>query len=473
MIKERAKVLMTSKDPNARLNEALASMAYNQESGTFTLIPGQFASRQIIPERPSVRYELKCAKSKKTISVDDAWVITPQGPWQFSDTDSYYKSVCLAPSGPAASPPAKRDLDVVSLQRHNKVFASSKRALGDPDNGSPSSDPAPPSNLAPAYPLATKIGAGNSTVFYQLKDKPTVGVAVIYVMGIDFNEIDFMYQSLDTLYKNGVTDIIIDVVGGNGGYANVGPDFAQIFFPNKGPFDKARPMNFRVTPAIQKLSAKVFNSTDGGMSQIGNMFSVAGGGFYDAARFVDFEKNRTYTDNSLYMDTVIESQQGRKAVYTKMTAYAPHTHPVHPNVAKYPWTNNPDRLRVVTDGRCISACANAIYLIANQYKVKSYGIGGTPGQPLSKYSYAVGAAIFLEKFQDMFAAGNMTSPVKNLPYQAIMGLAVAESYAPGSKIPLEFDAARHPTDYRLNYDPVNARSREAMWSQVAKAAWNK
>jgi len=432
-----------------------------------------------LPERPSVRYELKCSKSKKTISVDDAWVITPQGPWQFTDTDSYYKTVCLAPSSPAASPVAKRDLDVVSLKRHSEVFASSKRALEGPAKETPPSGLAspsglaPPSDLAPAYPLATQIGAGNSTVFYQLKDKPTVGVVVLYVMGIDFTEIDFMYQSLDTLYKNGVTDIIIDVVGGNGGYANVDSDFAQIFFPNKGPLDKARTMNFRVTPAIQKLSAKVFNSTDGGMSTIGDMFSVEGGGYYDASRFVDFKKNSTYTDNSLYIDTVTESQQGRKAIYTKLTAYAPHTVPAHANVAKYPWTNNPDRLRVVTDGRCISGCANAIYFIANQYKVKSYGIGGTPGQPLSKYAYAVGAAIDIEKFQAMFAFGNMTSPVKDLPYQAIMSWALAENFAPGSKIPLEFDAARHPTDYRLNYDPVNARSREAMWSQVAMAAWKK
>ncbi|GJJ69163.1 hypothetical protein EMPS_01509 [Entomortierella parvispora] len=464
-IKKRANVLMTSKDPNVRFNEALASMAYSQEAGTFVTIPGQFANRQSLPERPSVHYELRCPKSKRTILVDDAWVISPQGPWQFTDTDSYYKSVCLAPSSPAASSVAKRDLDAVPFRRHDEVV--SKRALEEPAKD------LPPPILAPAYPLATRIGVGNSTVFYQLKDHPTVGVVVIYVMAIDFAEIDFMYQSLDTLYESGVTDIIIDVVGGNGGYANVGPDIAQLFFPNKGPLDKAASMNFRVTPAIQKLSAKVFNSTDGGMSQVGNMFSVDGGGFYDASRFFDFGKNHMYSDNSLFLNTVTESHHGRKAVYTKMTSYQPHTHPTHPNVAKYPWTNNPDRLRIVTDGRCVSACANAIYFLANQYKVKSYGIGGNPGQPLSKYAYAAGAAIYIEKFQAMFAFANVTSPVKDLPYQAILGWTVAEIFAPGSKLPLEFDAARHPTDYRLNYDPVNARSREAMWSQVATAAWKK
>ncbi|KAG0090134.1 hypothetical protein BGZ93_009483 [Podila epicladia] len=467
-IKKRANVLMTAKDPNVRFNEALASMAYNQQAGTFVTIPGQFAYRQSLPERPSIRYELKCIKSKKTVSLDDKWVITPQAPWPFTDTASYYKNVCLAPSGPGTSPVAKRDLGEMSLKRHDEAIALAKRAL----EAAPA-DLAPPSDLTPAYPLATKIGAGNSTAFYQLKDHPTVGVVVIHAMSIDFAEIDFMYQSLESFYKNGVTDIIVDVVGGNGGYANVGPDFAQIFFPNKGALDKATRMNFRVNPSIQKLSAKVFNSTDGGMSHVGNMFSVQGGGFYDASRFFDFGKNRMYTDTSLFMDTVTESHNGRKAVYTKLTSYQPHTHPVRPNVAKYPWTNNPNRLRIVSDGRCISACANAIYFLANQYKVKSYGIGGTPGQPLSKYAYAAGAGATIEKFQAMFAFANMTSPVKDLPYQAIMGWTMAERFAPGSKLPLEFDAARHPTDYRLNYDPINARSREAMWSQVAKAAWKK
>ncbi|KAI1288804.1 hypothetical protein EDD11_009651 [Mortierella claussenii] len=465
-IKKRARVLMTSKDPNVRFNEALASMAYNQQAGTFVTIPGQFASRLSLPNHPSIRYELKCIRSKKIISVDDAWVITPQAPWQFTDTDSYYKSVCLAPLGPTASPIAKRGLDFMSLKRHDEAYAFSKQVLEGPAQG------APPLDLAPVYPLATKIGAGNSTAFYQLMDHPTVGVAVLYVMSIDFAEIDFMYQSLETLYKKGVTDIIIDVVGGNGGYANVGPDFAQIFFPNKRHLDKAARMNFRVTPSVQKLSGKVFNSTDGGMSHVGNMFSTQGGGFYDASRFFDFGKSRTYTDTSLFKDTVTESYHGRKAIYTKLTSYQPHTHPVRPNVTKYPWTNNPSHLRIVTDGRCISACANAIYFLANQYKVKSYGIGGSPGQPLSKYAYAAGAATYIEKFQAMFTFANITSPVKDLPYQATMGWTMAEIFAPGSKLPLEFDAARHPADYRLNYDPINARSREAMWNQVAKAAWN-
>ncbi|KAG0297340.1 hypothetical protein BGZ96_006904 [Linnemannia gamsii] len=484
-VKKYASTLVTSKDPNGRLNEALTSMVYSPSAGTFVVFPGRFAIRVYLPDSPSMRFELKCANSKAPIIVNDNWVITPQLPWVFTDTASYIKNVCLAqpeppqPSAANADSPHKRDLVSVSAERRDEINALSKRAFSDnypaqaavaPHGPSLADDSVPLPLSSPVYD-AIKIGAGNGTVFYQLKDRPTVGIIVLFITLIDFAEIDFMYQSLETLYHKGVTDIIIDVVGGDGGYANVSPDFAQLFFPNKGPLDKILPVNFRSTPALQQLSAKVFNSTDGGLSQLGNMFSTYGGGFYDSSRFFDLANNRMYTDNSLYTDTVTQYRNGRQAVYTKLTAYKPVTHPVHSNLAKYPWTNNPDRLRIVTDGRCLSACGHVIYLLANQYGVKSYGVGGTQGEPLSKHQYVAAAATTNVIFKRIFAFANMTSPMKDLPYQGIVTAAIGEIFAPGSTVPLEFDGDKYPTDFRLDYDPVNARSREALWTQVAKAAW--
>ncbi|KAF9931155.1 hypothetical protein FBU30_010691 [Linnemannia zychae] len=474
-VKKRADLLMNSKDPNVRLNEALASMQFKFEKGSFVVYPGQFALRNFLPEKPTMRYELQCAGQKRPVVVEDEWVITPQAPWQFTDTDSYIKNVCYNPgyqSGnvSGASSLLKRDLVSIASHRSDDIHTLAKRAIDGAVATAPTPSPATPLPRA-TYPEAIKIGTGNSTVFYQLKDRPNVGVVVFVAGMIDFQELDFMYESLETLYSKGVTDIIIDVVSGNGGYANIGPDFAQLFFPNKSPLEKARVLNLRVTPAIQELSSKVYNSTDGGYSQMGNMFSISGGGYYDASRFFDFENNRVYTDNSLYTDTVTEIRNGRKATYTKLTSYRPTKYPTRPNQAKYPWTNNPDRIRIVTDGRCLSACANSVYFLANQYKVLTYGIGGTHNEPLSKYQYAAAGAATIEGFIGMFASANMTSPVKPVPYQAIVSMTMAQTFAPGSKFPLEYDGAQHVTDYRLNYDPINARSREAMWTQVALDAW--
>jgi len=281
-----------------------------------------------------------------------------------------------------------------------------------------------------------------------------------------------MYQSLETLYQRGVTEIIIDIVGGNGGYAGVGSDFAQLFFPENSSFDRTLHFDFRVNPKIQQLSAKVFSSTKGTWPQQGNMFPISGGLFYDSSRFFDLANNRSYTNNSLFLDTVSQYRNGRQAVYTKRTTLNPVTYPTRPNVAKYPWTNNRDRLRIVTDNRCLSVCSHVANILANGYKVKTYGIGGITGEPLSKYEAAVGFATALQSVNGIYALANMSSGIADLPYQGDLTFSVGELFAPGSTVPLEFDSSQYPTDFRLDFDPVNARSREALWTQVARAAWN-
>ncbi|KAF9139461.1 hypothetical protein BGX30_007927 [Mortierella sp. GBA39] len=475
-VMKRANLLFNSKDPNVRLNEALASLVYGPETGTFVVYPGQFAGRELLPDNPSMRYELKCANSKKPVIVEDKWVISPQFSWEFTDTASYIKNVCLPQQTPplpyatgAGSLP-KRDL--TSFKRHEKASDLNKHTIIVDRLAQAATPPVSSPPTLPVYPEAIKIGAGNCTVFHQLKDRPTVGILTLFVTTLDFAEIEFMYQSLETLYQRGVTEIIIDVVGGNGGYANVAPDFVHLFFPSNDPLDKVIRLNFRSTPAVQELSAKVYNSTDGGWSQIGNMLSTHGGIIYDSSRFFDLANNHTYTNNSLYTDTVTHTRNGRKAVYTKTTAYKPATQPNRPNLAKYPWTNNPSRIRILTDGRCLSGCGHVIFLMANQYGVKSYGVGGTKGEPLSKYQYVAGAGSPLEMFNGVFAFANMTSPIKDLPYQSVLSATVGEIVASGSKVPLEFDSDKYPTDFRLDFDPVNARSREALWTQVAEDAWN-
>ena len=104
--------------------------------------------------------------------------------------------------------------------------------------------------------------------------------------------------------------------------------------------------------------------------------------------------------------------------------------------------------------------------------MKTYGIGGITGEPLSKYEAAVGFATALQSVNGIYALANMSSGIADLPYQGDLTFSVGELFAPGSTVPLEFDSSQYPTDFRLDFDPVNARSREALWTQVARAAWN-
>lgn len=64
------------------------------------------------------------------------------------------------------------------------------------------------------------------------------------------------------------------------------------------------------------------------------------------------------------------------------------THPSRPNLVTYPWANNPDRLRFVTNGRVsLNAVVLCMYLFVNQYGVKTFAIGGTKGELLSKFEH--------------------------------------------------------------------------------------
>ncbi|KAF8934772.1 hypothetical protein BGZ47_010212 [Haplosporangium gracile] len=318
-------------------------------------------------------------------------------PGEFTDTASYTKNVGLSQPAPPCS-----------WLRTPPLYAQA-------DTSHATSPP-----TLPVDPEAIKLGTGNCTVFHQLRDRPVLDPVTErrhrYHHQRDWN---------------------------NGGYANVAPDFVQLFFPTKGPLDKVIRVNFRSTPAIQQLNTTVYNLTDGGRRQKGNMLSFHGGVFYDSLRFFDLTNNRTYTDNSLFTDT-----------------------PVRPNLAKYPWTNNPDHLRILTDGTCPSGCGHVIYLTASQY-----GVGGAHGEPLYKYQYMTAAGTQLRMFNGLFAFANMTCPIKDLPYQGILSATVGEIVAPGSTVPLEFDSVKYPTNFKLDFDPVDARFRKALWTQGAEAAW--
>ncbi|KAF9328911.1 hypothetical protein BGZ91_000793, partial [Linnemannia elongata] len=64
-----------------------------------------------------------------------------------------------------------------------------------------------------------------------LKGRPTIGVNFLTL--IEFEEIDDVRHTLETLYQKGVTGIITDIVGGDGAYAYIASDFTELFLPQQ------------------------------------------------------------------------------------------------------------------------------------------------------------------------------------------------------------------------------------------------
>lgn len=87
------------------------------------------------------------------------------------------------------------------------------------------------------------------------------------------------------------------------------------------------------------------------------------------------------------------------------------------------------------------------------------------------FSFAGAAVSDPESIFGYYDSAQLSSPMKPLPYQAIVSLPLLEVYANNSSIPFEYDAAKYAGDVHIDFDSNNARSRDTLWSQVAGLAW--
>jgi hypothetical protein len=87
------------------------------------------------------------------------------------------------------------------------------------------------------------------------------------------------------------------------------------------------------------------------------------------------------------------------------------------------------------------------------------------------FSFAGGAVSDLDGILGNYKDAHLSSPMTPLPYQAVANLPLLEVYASDSSIPLEYDAARYPANFRIDFDPNNARRRDVLWKQVAGLTW--
>ncbi|KAG0369166.1 hypothetical protein BC939DRAFT_470788 [Gamsiella multidivaricata] len=439
-----------SKDGGVRLNQALANQIYNHNSGQFVLSSGDFAERATLPENPYIEYNLQCAQSNTPLKVRDQWVIFTLTEATFSDVGSYVNNVCYSAST-GGNNSIKRELMVPPMKRH--LFpVPRKSAMLDIQNATPS--PNPP----PGFAGADKLGEGNATVYYHLKTYPDVGVIVVFTHQAENSELDVALSALEEFHRRNVTKLIIDFQGNGGGSVSFASYIVQAFFPNKTPLDKSLRSDLRVNKLIQDLSVAVFNNSDAGL--------------YNAAQYFDLQANDLYQSDSLFLNTVDLTRNGRSAMFTGTTTLAPSSLPDIPQLTTFPWTNNANNIRILSDGRCGSSCALSSYYFHTLNNVTAYSIGGNHGEDLSIYSFAGGAVSSLSDLNKIYALTNLTSPFGTLPYKGDISLPILEVYANGSDVPLEYDAAQYPANFHLAFDSTNARKRDVMWSQVAAHAWS-
>ena len=474
-----SKYISFSKDGGVRLTQSLASQVYDLAANAFVLNAGEFSQRTTLPENGAVEYQLQCStqgsSTTTSVTIRDVWKVFSSASGTFSDTASFVATNCAKkPPSTQGSDPSSNSADYNPFHPHS-VPMPHKSLMGEyfgnakndevVTNAAPSPSPPPPQ----VFEGAEKIGGGNATGFYRLKSQPDVGVIVVWTHVATNDELQLILDYIDEFHKLNVTNIVFDFQGNGGGSVNFASALVQIFFPSTRPLDQSLHSDLKVTPDIQTLSKVAFNNSDGGL--------------YDAAQYVNLDAStntsgfQLYQNDDLFLTLVDQTKNGRTASYTKKTTLEPVVMTGVPDLSKYPWTSNPANFRILSDGRCGSACLLSAFELHNDYKVEAYSIGGVQNQPLSIFSFAGGAVGTLSSLEQTFTALHATSVqngrlVDPLPYEGDVRLPILEVFAQGSEtVPLEYDAKYYAADHHIDFDPQNARSRDVMWSQVAAAAW--
>ncbi|KAF9080188.1 hypothetical protein BGX23_002520, partial [Mortierella sp. AD031] len=434
-----------SHDPNARLNFLLAAQKFDLEQGKFDNILGKFAYRVTLPETDFVEYQLQCSNSSKPINLREKWTIYDISRPSFTDSASYVSEVCLRPVDNVI--PEKRDLH----RRFDPIPNFVKRA---------ESEPAPATTSGSQFPGAELILAGNATVFYQLKDQPHIGVLVCHTFDVEVeDEKRVLLKGLQAFHDRNVTNIVVDFQGNGGGFAELSLFLVQMLFPNKHSLDAAFESDIRVSKSLQQLTSAGFNKTESG--------------FYDAHGFINLASGERYQNNDLYDKPVRLTRNGRRNLYTNRTIlyFDPVSAEYTNAIAAFPWTGKAKNIRILTDGRCGSACGTVTYFWTALHGVEAYSIGGTKGEDLSMFSAAGASVNTIDWLQSFFKDLNLTSPMVDLPYRNYVTFSWLEKYGKGRTTPFEYDAELYRPKHRLDYTPENARNREVLWKEVAAAAW--
>ncbi|KAF9131777.1 hypothetical protein BG015_003812 [Linnemannia schmuckeri] len=431
-----------SHDPNARLNIALGTQVYKPDMGRFDTFDGLFAARTVPPESDAIEYQLRCEEASRPVKVFGEWIVQPmREEVKFESVQSYVKNVCLAPED-------------------------------DSTGHGPTPAPAPIPSPSPAgphpglevqeFPSAEKILEGNGTVFYHLKEQPHIGVMVIHSFDISPVEVEgeVVFEGLKALHSRNVTNLVIDFQGNIGGYIELSAIVVQLLFPNRGPFDVLLEADQRVTKPLQQAALHGYkaNNTE----------------YLDASLLVDLKTGLPYEDNSIFSRPVTLTRNGRKNLYTERTAlYVPTIPQSQVDIVKtFPWTNNANNIRVITDGRSGSATGMTTYFLTSEYNVEAFVVGGTAGEDMSMFSFAGASVLALSDIQQTYKGLGAVSPMKDVPFASTIRFSWEEAYARNSTIPLEYDAARYRTKNHLNYSIETSFDRSAMWKQVAALSWN-
>ncbi|KAF9985731.1 hypothetical protein BGZ75_002567 [Mortierella antarctica] len=439
-----------SKDAGVRFNHALASKLYWPTTKIWLDVPGMFSFRYRLPDTQFIDYELKC-DGQHSRKFRGQWNVIPMIPeGSFSDKSSFVSNLCMHSETNATTLTTKK---AIARAVEPGVLTTVLGSLYESEYGKPDTS-------LKDLPDA-KLWASGDTAAYQLKSMPHVGVLVVPTMEIvSKTEIPTIQGYMAQLANQGVTHIIIDMSGNFGGEEEFASLLPGVFFKANDKSIHAHRTRFRVTSEIQALAEANLHDTNPEHTTYWNPRELA-----DTKTFTPFKTNPFITGVE---DLTFN---GRSSAFSQEVFNDYDQGFLDPTIS-YPWSNDASKITILTDGQCGSACGMTSDYFVHRHGVKAVAVGGHQNTPLSMFSFPGASVLDTDSFVDSFEKLGLKPTFKRLPYENSVSVGVSVIFSNNDTVPLEYNSARFPAAFRLDYNPAIARNQDQLWAAVAKVAWN-
>ncbi|KAF8932542.1 hypothetical protein BGZ58_007005 [Dissophora ornata] len=456
-----------SKDAGVRLNKALTANTFNADTKEWTLNPGLFTSRATLPERQTMVYHIQCPASaahphgrEERLNVD--WEVYRLVSWNsFESTESFLNRNCYSDTDPNPKKSTRQHSGRVSQERR-KVKESWKpawegsvqEAVDIPRHETIKSLPSIEKRQYVKDEVAWMIFNGTTTAFYQLAKRPSIGVVVIPTHSVNLEiESKIMVEGFERLYESGVRNVILDMTSNGGGYVTFAYDLVDWMFPTDNQTSVYQ------SDLRASMSAKAIAQVDLTNDDYSSYFNPSS--FSDIGTHKDFETN-------FFLQDQLIRRAHRRLNYTPKVFM---NHNLGALEMGMPWQNDAQRIVIMTDGACGSACGMSLNRLKNTHGVQSYAVGGRVGEDLSMFSFPGASVYGLDSLLNDFENLGVDSPMQRIRYKGIFRVPILEFFQEGDPVPIEYNPKLYTADFHLDYTPVTARHHEVLWEIVANNHW--
>ncbi|GJJ75856.1 hypothetical protein EMPS_08214 [Entomortierella parvispora] len=451
-----------SKDAGVRLNKALSQTTFNTVDKSWVVDMGQFLSRVTLPESAELVYQIHCTgpdyPQPRHEVLKVPWEVYRLMSWKdFGSTEEFLQRCYKDPKTEGAKKRSVKERRMEDLNHQASI--SSSREILNPQvmatrRRQESSAPSLIKRQAEEIKVANMVYNGTSTAFYQLIKRPTIGVVMIPTHSVNQTaEVQILIDGFQKLYDIGVRNVILDLSYNGGGYVNFAYDLVDWMFPNNTRTSVYH-SDLRASMSVKALAREDLAHEDYN-------------GYFNPDSFSDPATEEVFMTNFFLQDRV---QKRAK----RPTGYTPKVFMNH-NLGSFememPWQHDAERIVVLTEGSCGSACGMTLNRLKNRHNVKTYAVGGRQGEPLSMFSFPGASVHPLDSLLEDFNALGVDSPMQEMKYKGTYRVPVMEFFQEDDLMPIEYNPKLYAADFHLDYTPLTARNHELLWEIIANNHW--